>query len=250
MKARNHAEVMGNVGANPEVRYTNGGGAIANFQVATNYVYTDRQSGEKVERTEWHRLVAFGKLAEIIRDHVTKGTGVFADGRLQTRKWEDSNNVTRSTTEIVVEDLHLLPGAPARARNKAGLIGNVGADPEVRYTQAGTAVANFQLATNFVHKGTEKTEWHRLVAFGKLAEIISERVEKGVAMFVEGRLQTRKWEDSDNVKRYTTEIVVEDFSRFAKKNGGTGTGWPQNGGTPPAEEPTAPVDDFDDSIPF
>ena len=255
MKARNHVEVMGNVGANPEVRNTTGGTTIANFQVATNYVYTDRQSGEKVERTEWHRLVAFGKLAEIIRDHVTKGTAVFVDGRLQTRKWEDSNNVKRYTTEIIVDGLHLLPGAPARGRNKAGLIGNVGGDPEVRYTVSGTAVANFQLATNFVTKDTEKTEWHRLVAFGKLAEIISDRVTRGTAMFVEGRLQTRKWEDSDNVKRYTTEIVVEDFSRFANANGkpngkSNGNDGSQSGAWPTAPEPTAPVDDFDDDIPF
>ena len=257
MKARNHVELMGNVGANPEVRTTTGGTTIANFQVATNYVYTDRQSGEKVERTEWHRLVAFGKLAEIIRDHVTKGTAVFVEGRLQTRKWEDSNNVNRYTTEIIIDGLHLLPGAPARGRNTAGLIGNVGADPEVRYTASGTAVANFQVATNFVYKdrqsgeSVEKTEWHRLVAFGKLAEIISERVTKGTAMFVEGRLQTRKWEDSDNVKRYTTEIVVEDFSRFANGNGkSNGNGGSKGGPAPQAPEPTAPMDDFDDDIPF
>ena len=257
MKARNHVELMGNVGANPEVRATTGGTTIANFQVATNYTYTDRQSGDRVEKTEWHRLVAFGKLAEIIRDHVTKGTAVFAEGRIQTRKWDDSNNLTRYTTEIIVDGLHLLPGAPARGRNKAGLIGNVGADPEVRYTASGTAVANLQVATNFSYTDrnsgdrVEKTEWHRLVAFGKLAEIIGERVTKGTALFAEGRLQTRQWEDSNNVKRYTTEIVVEDFSRFANGNAkANGNGGSQSGAGPAAEEPTAPVDDFDDSIPF
>lgn len=257
MKARNHVEVMGNVGAKPEVRTTTGGTTIANFQVATNHVYKDRQSGDPVEKTEWHRLVAFGKLAEIIGDHVTKGTAVFVDGRLQTRRWEDANNVTRYTTEIIVDGLHLLPGAPARGRNKAGLIGNVGADPEVRYTASGTAVANFQVATNFVYKDrqsgdpVEKTEWHRLVAFGKLAEIIRDRVAKGTAMFVEGRLQTRRWEDANNVKRYTTEIVVEDFSRFANGNGkSNGNGGQPSGPAPAAEEPTAPVEDFDDDIPF
>ena len=97
--------------------------------------------------------------------------------------------------------------------NKVILIGRLGADPEVRYTNTGTAVANFNMATsvNFTDKNgqkTEKTEWHRIVAFGKLGEICGEYLAKGKQIYIEGRLQTREWEDRDGNKRRTTEIVA------------------------------------------
>ncbi len=97
--------------------------------------------------------------------------------------------------------------------NKAILIGRLGADPEVRYTSSGTAVANFNMATsvNFTDKNgekTEKTEWHRIVAFGRLGEICGEYLAKGKQVYIEGRLQTREWEDRDGNKRRTTEIVA------------------------------------------
>ncbi|MBW2221580.1 MAG: single-stranded DNA-binding protein [Deltaproteobacteria bacterium] len=97
--------------------------------------------------------------------------------------------------------------------NKAILIGRLGADPEVRYTNSGTAVANFNMATsvNFTDKNgekTEKTEWHRIVAFGRLGEICGEYLSKGKQVYIEGRLQTREWEDRDGNKRRTTEIVA------------------------------------------
>ncbi|MBE9540860.1 MAG: single-stranded DNA-binding protein [Proteobacteria bacterium] len=97
--------------------------------------------------------------------------------------------------------------------NKAILIGRLGADPEVRYTNSGTAVANFNMATsvNFTDKNgekTEKTEWHRIVAFGRLGEICGEYLSKGKQVYIEGRLQTREWEDRDGNKKRTTEIVA------------------------------------------
>ncbi len=97
--------------------------------------------------------------------------------------------------------------------NKAILVGRLGADPEVRYTNSGTAVANFNMATsvNFTDKNgekTEKTEWHRIVAFGKLGEICGEYLSKGKQVYIEGRLQTREWEDRDGNKKRTTEIVA------------------------------------------
>src|SRR5690606_34065225 len=102
----------------------------------------------------------------------------------------------------------------ARGVNKVILIGNVGGDPEVRYMPSGNAVANITLATtdSWKDKQTgqqqERTEWHRVVFFGRLAEVVGEYVRKGTKMYVEGRLQTREWE-KDGVKRYTTEIVVD-----------------------------------------
>jgi single-strand DNA-binding protein len=93
------------------------------------------------------------------------------------------------------------------------LIGNLGKDPETRYSPSGLAITNFNLATSETWKNKDgeketKTEWHRVVAFGKLAEICGEYLTKGKTVYIEGRIQTREWEDRDGVKRYTTEIVV------------------------------------------
>jgi single-strand DNA-binding protein len=100
--------------------------------------------------------------------------------------------------------------------NKTMLIGNLGADVETRYTQSKTAVANFRLATTERWKDAqgnqqEATEWHRIVAFGRLAEICGEYLAKGSRVYVEGRLQTKKWEDSDGNARYTTEIIAREM---------------------------------------
>ena len=97
--------------------------------------------------------------------------------------------------------------------NKVILIGNLGSDPEVRYTPSGQAVANFNIATNESWKGKdgqdqERTEWHKIVVWGKLAEICGEYLGKGRTVYVEGRLQTREWADKEGHKRYTTEIVA------------------------------------------
>ncbi|MFQ5585780.1 MAG: single-stranded DNA-binding protein [Thermodesulfobacteriota bacterium] len=97
--------------------------------------------------------------------------------------------------------------------NKAILVGNLGADPEIRYTPSGTAVTNFRIATSETRTNREgqketKTEWHRIVTFGKLAEICGEYLAKGKQVYIEGRLQTRSWDDRDGNKRQTTEIVA------------------------------------------
>ena len=93
--------------------------------------------------------------------------------------------------------------------NKVILVGRLGADPEVRYTNDGTAVANFNIATSYEPKeGKPKTEWHRIVAFGRLGEVCGEYLSKGKQVYIEGRLQTREWEDRDGNKKRTTEIVA------------------------------------------
>ncbi len=120
--------------------------------------------------------------------------------------------------------------------NKAILIGNLGKDPEVRYTPDGTAVANFSIATSeqWKDKATgekrEKTEWHRIVAFRRLGEICGEYLSKGRQVYIEGRIQTRDWEDKDGNKRYTTEIVADKMQMlgsrddFGGSRGGAGSG--------------------------
>jgi len=96
------------------------------------------------------------------------------------------------------------------------LVGNVGQDPELRHTTNGNAVANFSLATNQRIKGEERTEWHRIVCWAKLAEMVAEHVQKGSSVLVTGELRTRDWEDNEGTKRYTTEVHVRDF-RFVGK---------------------------------
>ena len=106
--------------------------------------------------------------------------------------------------------------------NKATLIGRLGKDPEVRYTPDGTMITNFNLATDEQWKDkngekVQKTEWHRIVTFGKLAEICGNYLVKGKLIFIEGRIQTRSWEDKDGVKRYTTEIIASNMQMLDSK---------------------------------
>jgi len=129
--------------------------------------------------------------------------------------------------------------------NMAQIIGHLGRDPEVRYTPEGTAVAKLAVATNQTWKDKdgekqERTEWHRVVLFGKLAEIAAEYLKKGSLVYLQGRLQTRKWQADDGQDRYTTEIVAERM----KMLGGKGDTQAASG-KPVAEEPP-----FDDDIPF
>ena len=131
--------------------------------------------------------------------------------------------------------------------NKVILIGNLGRDPELRYTQQGTAVANFTLATNETWtsregKREERTEWHRIVAWGKTAELCSQYLAKGRNVYIEGRIQTREWENKEGQKQKTTEIVAQTV-QFLGGRGGEGGG--RSGGS--KEDPPPPADD---DIPF
>ena len=119
MAGINKAILVGRLGRDPEVRYTPSGVAVANFSVATSEEWKDKDSGEKRERTEWHRIVAFGRLGEICGEYLAKGKQVYIEGRIQTRDWEDQNGVKRYTTEIVANQMQMLgtrdsagPGRP------------------------------------------------------------------------------------------------------------------------------------------
>ncbi len=131
--------------------------------------------------------------------------------------------------------------------NKAILIGNLGADPEVRYTQSGAAIANFNLATTESWtkdgKKEEKTEWHRIVAFARLGEICGEYLAKGSRVYIEGRIQTRQWDDKDGNKRYTTEIVAREMKMLTPRGTtSSDSGYEEQ---PPLPEPT-----MGDDVPF
>lgn len=180
----------------------------------------------------------------------------------------------------------------ARGVNKVILIGNLGADPETRYTPNGTAVSNLNLATDESYKDRQtgqmvpRTEWHRIVIFGKVAEVAGQYLRKGSKVYIEGRLQTRKWQDQSGQDKFTTEIVVDIAGQMQMldsrgSEGGQSMGQQGQGGAQRQAAPAAgqqnnapgqgsndgqnsggyaprqgnnsmpePVDDFDDDIPF
>ena len=117
----------------------------------------------------------------------------------------------------------------ARGINKVILVGNLGSDPEIRYTGSGTAVCNFSLATSESYKDrdgnqVENTEWHRVVAWARLAEICGEYLKKGRQVYIEGQLQTRQWEDKDGNTKYTTEIKAREMQMLGSRDGDGGGG--------------------------
>jgi single-strand DNA-binding protein len=156
----------------------------------------------------------------------------------------------------------------AKSVNKVILLGNVGKDPEIRSTPGGTMVAQFGIATTERAKDpqgnwSDKTEWHNVVAYGKVAEIIRDYVKKGHKLYVEGRLQTRNWDDKDHPGRkvYRTEIIVNDVSLLSGREEGSSGGYSRGSGSSSASfdqrSPAGGADDFaqsteisDDDIPF
>ncbi len=108
MAGLNKVILIGNLGRDPEVRYTPDGTAVANFSIATSDEWTDKTTGEKQERTEWHRIVAFRKLGEICGEYLSKGRQVYIEGKLQTREWQDKEGNRRYTTEIVASQMLML----------------------------------------------------------------------------------------------------------------------------------------------
>ncbi len=116
----NKVILVGNLGRDPEVRYTPNGSAVANITIATTEVWKDKQSGENQERTEWHRIVMYQRLAEIAGEYLRKGAKIYIEGRLQTRKWQDKNTgQDRYTTEIVADSLQMLDGKGNATSNQS-----------------------------------------------------------------------------------------------------------------------------------
>lgn len=157
----------------------------------------------------------------------------------------------------------------SRGVNRVTILGNLGNDPEVKYTQSGSAIANLTVATSEEWKDKStggikiQTEWHRVVLFGKLAEVAGEYLRKGSQVYIEGQLRTRKWTDNAGVEKYTTEIVV-GMNGVMQMLGGKQESKPQQSGwgqhqqpnqqqksrNPASSAPNEPPEDFDDSIPF
>ncbi|MDY6905246.1 MAG: single-stranded DNA-binding protein [Thermodesulfobacteriota bacterium] len=127
MSGLNKAMIIGRLGRDPEVRYTQDGRAVTNFSVATSEEWKDKTTGEKNERTEWHRIVAFGRLGEICGEYLAKGKLVYVEGRLQTRSWE-KDGVTRYTTEIVASGMQMLESRSASSGSGGYTPSTAGAD--------------------------------------------------------------------------------------------------------------------------
>lgn len=153
----------------------------------------------------------------------------------------------------------------ARGVNKVILIGNLGQDPEVKYMPNGNAVANVTIATSesWKDKNTgeqvDKTEWHRVVFFRRLAEIVGEYLKKGSKVYIEGKLQTRKWQDKNGADHWTTEVIANEMQMLDSRGGGSSDFNQSQGAAPsqsapqsaPSQAAPAPVNnDFDDDIPF
>ena len=131
--------------------------------------------------------------------------------------------------------------------NKVLIIGNLGSDPEIKYTSSGSAVANLSIATSERWKDRntgeqkEQVEWHRVVLFSRLAEIAEQYLKKGSKVFVEGKLQTRDWEDAEGKKRYTTEVIAREMTMLDSKSGSDNAPQPQS---------SSPEDNIEEDIPF
>jgi single-strand DNA-binding protein len=152
----------------------------------------------------------------------------------------------------------------ARGINKVIIVGNLGQDPDTRYMPSGAAVTNFTVATNESWKDKqtgeqkERTEWHKVAMFGRLAEIAAEYLRKGSQVYVEGKLRTRKWQGQDGQDRYTTEIIADEMQMLGGRGGAGGGGSFGGGGQPGgggqqgggSAPPQPGPDDFDDDIPF
>lgn len=110
MRGVNKAILIGNLGDDPELRYMENGNAVANITVATNESWMDKKSGERVEKTEWHRVVFFTRLAEVVGEYLRKGSPIYVEGKIQTRKWQDKEGQDRYTTEIVASEMQMLGG--------------------------------------------------------------------------------------------------------------------------------------------
>ncbi len=135
----NKVILIGNLGVDPEVRYMPSGGAVANVRIATTDSWKDKQSGERQEQTEWHQVVFFGRLAEIAGEYLKKGSKVYVEGRLRTRKWQDKSGNDRYTTEIVANEMQMLDSRGG----SAGFDSDRGGAPAASHAEPAGGMADF-----------------------------------------------------------------------------------------------------------
>lgn len=224
----NKVMIIGFVERDQETRYTPDGQPVMAFSVATNRRWTTT-AGESRGSTEWFNVVAWGDLAESAGQWLKKDQRLYVEGHLQTRRWDDAEGQRHSRTEVVAArlipmgDRNSAVGLSSAAADEAPLclnsvmvIGNVGRDPEMRYTPRGQAVTSFSLAatrhwTTANGEQRDVTEWFNVVSWGSLAEICNQYLSKGRRVYVEGELRTRSWQDADGKRQCRTELVASEM---------------------------------------
>ncbi|MEO3677825.1 single-stranded DNA-binding protein [Rheinheimera fenheensis] len=142
----NKVILIGNLGTDPEVRYMPQGGAVANLTVATSESWTDKATNEKKEQTEWHRVVIYQRLAEIAGEYLRKGSKVYIEGKLKTRKWQDKDGVERYTTEIIANELQMLDGRGDGQQQGGGMAGGMSGGQQGGYQKPAQQQGGYQQA--------------------------------------------------------------------------------------------------------
>jgi single-strand DNA-binding protein len=231
----NKIMLIGTVDHEPDLRFTPGGKSFTSFSVGAPRIWITTE-GERHEETEWFDVVAWGTLAEICKQQLAQGSRVFMTGRLQTRVLDGSSGQRQHRSEVVVNNVVVLSapseGEPVTATdngfrastampglNSIMLIGNLGRNPELRYTPSGKPVTSFTLATSRTWSTSEgekreETEWFNVISWGNLAEICNRYLERGSRVYIEGRLQTREWEDAGGLTHNRTEVVADEMIRL------------------------------------
>lgn len=218
-----------------QVRQTPSGTSVTDLNVVVpQQIRTE--AGETIASKSFHTVTLWGPVAEVAGQFIRPGTHVMVGGRLQTDSWEDEKTgEKRSKTKVVGSEMIILdpkagqteaPTSEALAGgvNRAEVIGNVTKDPEMRTTTSGQKVLTIGVATNDRWKDKnsgemkEKSEFHNVVIWGKLAEDVARNVKKGVRVYAAGRVQSRSWETPTGQKRVSTEIVAEQVSMLGVKN--------------------------------
>ena len=140
----NKVILIGNLGNDPEVRHTPNGSAVANVTMATSETWRDKQSGELQDRTEWHRIVFFNRLAEIVGEYLRKGSKIYVEGSLRTRKWQDKTGIDRYTTEIIANEMHILDSRKDGAHGSANAVAPPAAAVQQNQAQPVAEMAEIQ----------------------------------------------------------------------------------------------------------
>jgi single-strand DNA-binding protein len=225
----NKVMIIGFVERKPEIRHTANGQPVASFSVSTSRHWTT-SAGEERNATEWFNVVTWDDLAEAAGAQLQKDQRLYVEGHLQTRSWDDAQGQRHVRTEVVASKLIPMEAREAIAArnadtmndgcslclNRVTVIGNLGRNPEMRYTPDGHAVTSFSLAatrswTSGQGGRSDSTEWFNVVSWGSLAEICNQFLTKGRRVYVEGELRTRGWEQPDGSKHFRTELVANEM---------------------------------------
>ncbi len=258
----NKVMLIGAVGHDPDMRFTPGGKSFTSFSVGAPRIWITTE-GERHEETEWFDVVAWGGLAEVCKQQLACGSQVFVTGRLQSRMLDGGHGQRERRSEVVINNLVVL-SAPFQTRTTAAtgngfeasstlpglnsimLIGNLGRNPELRYTPGGRPVTSFTLATSRTWSTSEgekreETEWFNVISWGNLAEICDRYLERGSRVYIEGRLQTREWEDAGGLRHNRTEVVADEMIRLDMRPAVKKDGYPDADSAPDNLFPAQPT---------